>query len=687
MDYNTDLFDAATITQILAHFQNLLEGVVADPDATISRLPMLSEEEEHQLLIRWNDTGKDYPKDKCIHQRFEAQVEKSPDAVAVVSDDKQLTYRELNRRANQLAHYLRELGVGPEAPVGICMERSLEMVVAIFGVLKAGAAYLPLDPGYPKERLSFMLEDSRSPLILTQEHLFERLPDGKAWTFFVDSRWETISARSQENPVSMAQPGNLAYVIYTSGSTGRPKGVMISHHAIDNHMLWMQQEFPLRTEDRVIQKTPFSFDASVWEFFAPLLAGAQLVLAEPGGHLDISCLVKLIADKKITVLQMVPSLLKVFLEEKELERCSSLKRVFCGGELLPEELAERFRARLPAELHNLYGPTEASIDSAFWTCTPAPRGQGVPIGRPIANTQLYVLDPELNPVPIGVSGQIHIGGEGLARGYLNHADLTAESFIPHPFSDAPGARAYRSGDLGRYRSDGSIEFLGRVDHQVKIRGVRIEPGEIESVLRRHPAVRDSVVLHDDSPDDNRLVAYVEAKQERVGLQKDLRAFLKQQLPEYMAPSAFVFLDGLPLTPNGKVDRRALPKPGPQRPELKQTYTAPRTSVEKRLAAIWTEVLKLERVGIHDNFFELGGHSLKATQVMSRVHGLFETDIPLRTLFEKPTVQELAAVIVERGEPPAEREVSTILAELESLSDDEAQRRVDNTKLIDRAAVK
>jgi acyl carrier protein len=290
-------------------------------------------------------------------------------------------------------------------------------------------------------------------------------------------------------------------------------------------------------------------------------------------------------------------------------------------------------------------------------------------------------------VPIGVSGQIHIGGEGLARGYLNHADLTAESFIPHPFSDAPGARAYRTGDLGRYRSDGSIEFLGRVDHQVKIRGVRIEPGEIESVLRRHPAVRDSVVLHDDSPDDNRLVAYVEAKQERVGLQKDLRAFLKQQLPEYMAPSAFVFLDGLPLTPNGKVDRRALPKPGPQRPELKQTYTAPRTSVEKRLAAIWTEVLKLERVGIHDNFFELGGHSLKATQVMSRVHGLFETDIPLRTLFEKPTVQELAAVIVERGEPPAEREVSTILAELESLSDDEAQRRVDNTKLIDRAAVK
>jgi amino acid adenylation domain-containing protein len=673
IDYNTDLFDAATIIRMLGHFHTLLESIVADPDATISRLSILSEEEKHQLL-RWNDTRKDYSKNTCIHQRFEAQVENTPDAVAIVSDDGRLTYRELNSRANQLAHYLRELGVGPEAVVGICMERSLEMVVAIFGVLKAGGAYVPLDPAYPKERLSFMLEDSRSLLLLTQQRLFERLPGGKAWVIFVDAGWEAVATRNQENPVSSTRPGNLAYAIYTSGSTGRPKGVMISHRAIDNHMLWMQDEFPLTKEDRVVQKTPFGFDASVWEFLAPLLAGAQLVMAEPRGHQDSSYLVKLIAEKKVTVLQLVPSLLRLFLEEKELKSCESLKRVFCGGEPLPVELVERFLDRLPVELHNLYGPTEASIDAAFWTCARDRNQRTIPIGRPIANAETYLLDSHLNPVPIGVTGEIHIGGIGLARGYLNHADLTAENFIPNPFTSEPGARLYRTGDLGRYLPDGNIEFVGRMDHQVKIRGFRIELGEVEALLRQHESVQDSIVLlRQDSPDDSDLVAYVVSTHEPATTTKELRAFLKRQLPEYMVPSAFVFLDSLPLTPNGKVDRRALPKPGQERPDLKQTYVAPRTLVEKRLADIWKDVLKLEQVGTNHNFFELGGHSLKATQVMSRVHALFETDIPLRTLFEKPTVQELAAVITERqAKPPAEKEVSTILTELESLSDDDAQ---------------
>jgi acyl-coenzyme A synthetase/AMP-(fatty) acid ligase/acyl carrier protein len=394
-------------------------------------------------------------------------------------------------------------------------------------------------------------------------------------------------------------------------------------------------------------------------------------MAEPGGHQDSSYLVKLIAEKKVTVLQLVPSLLRVFLEEKELKSCKWLKRVFCGGEPLPVDLVERFLDRLPVEVHNLYGPTEASIDAGFWTCTQGRNRRSIPIGRPIANTQIYLLDPHLNPVPVGVTGEIHIGGIGLARGYLNHADLTARNFIPNPFSSEPGARLYRTGDLGRYLPDRNIEFVGRIDHQVKVRGYRIELGEIEAVLRRHPAALDSVVLlREDLPDDSRLVAYVVLKQAPAATANELRAFLKHELPEYMVPSAFVFLDSLPVTPNGKVDRRALPKPGQERPDLKETYVAPRTSVEKRLAAIWTEVLKLERIGIHDNFFELGGHSLKATQVISRLKSAFDVELPVRALFEAPTVADLAIrMLCRQTENLDTQQLADLLAGVEQISED------------------
>ena len=672
-DYDTNLFNADTIERMIGHFRTLLEGIVANPEQPISELPLLTEPERHQLLVEWNDTTTDYPKDQCIHQLFEEQVEKSPDAIAVVFEEQQITYRELNERANQLAHYLMKLGVGAETLVGICVERSIEMIVGLLGILKAGGAYLPLDPAYPKERLAFMLEDAQTHVLLTQVRLHNNRPEHRAHVLCLDRDGFKFEQESTENPQRLVPAEGLAYVIYTSGSTGRPKGVMIPHGAICNHMFWMQREFPVGETDRVIQKTPFSFDASVWEFFAPLFAGAQLIMARPGGHQDSSYLVKLIAKKKITVLQLVPSLLQMLLEEKEIESCTHLKRVFCGGEALSRELVERFFEKLPVDLHNLYGPTEASIDSTFWSCTGESKERSVPIGRPIANTEIYLLDCHLQPVPIGVSGELHIGGAGLARGYLNCTDVTAEKFLPNPFSSAPGSRLYKTGDLARYLPDGNIEFLGRIDHQVKIRGFRVELGEIEAVLTQYPAIQQAIaVVREDVPGNNRLVAYIIPNKDQALTPNDLLNFLKSKLPDYMIPSAFVALDALPLNSNGKVDRSALPPPDGGRPELEEAFVAPRTSVEKVLAGIWTEVLKLEKVGIHDNFFELGGHSLLATQVVSRIRAAFQVELPLRSLFEKPTIAELAFAITQsRGGTARAEEIDRILADIESLSDEEA----------------
>ena len=643
--YNTDLFDGSTIERMAGHFQNLLSAIGSNPQLSVRELPLLSDAERHQLLVEWNDTAREYPSDKCIHQLFESQVEKTPLSVAVVFKNQQLTYYQLNQRANQLAHHLQSLGVGPEVLVGICVERSLEMVVGLLGILKAGGAYLPLDPNYPAERLSYMLADSAVEVLLTQKSLLESLPEHQARVVCLDSDWRTIEQNSLENLEVGVCGDNLAYVIYTSGSTGKPKGAMISHQAIANHMFWMLQTFSLTKLDKVLQKTPFSFDASIWEFYAPLLVGAQLVIAKPGGHQDSDYLIEVINQQKITVLQLVPSLLRMLLETRGLAICQSLKRVFCGGEPLSVELYCRFKQQSQATLHNLYGPTEACIDTHFYTCQEGIRQKTIPIGRPIVNTQTYILDHHLQPVPIGIAGELHIGGDGLARGYLNRPQLTQEKFIPNPFSNSQSERLYKTGDLARYLSDGNIEFLGRLDNQVKIRGFRIELGEIESILNTHPQIQQAVVTaREDIPGNKRLVVYVVTSDESLSSNK-LREFLKPKLPEYMVPSAFVTLDTFPLTPNGKIDRKALPAPDGEITR-EHEYVAPRTPREEIIANIFASVLGVQAIGIHDNFFELGGHSLLATQLISRLREAFELEIPLRIVFESPTVAQLEPTLTQ-----------------------------------------
>ncbi|GAB4190132.1 MAG: hypothetical protein Fur006_31950 [Coleofasciculaceae cyanobacterium] len=641
LEYNTDLFEAATINRMAGHFQQLLEGIVINPDRPLSELPMLTEAERQQLLVEWNQTQVDYPKDYCIHELFEAQVERTPDAIAVVFEDQQLTYRELNAKANQLAHYLQTLGVGPEVLVGICVERSLEMAIGLLGILKAGGAYVPLDPAYPQERLTFMLEDAQVPVLLTQQYLADKLPPHNTQTICLDTNINEITQYSQKNPISGVNSNNLIYVIYTSGSTGKPKGVMNTHRGLCNRLLWMQDTYHLTVSDRVLQKTPFSFDVSVWEVFWPLMNGACLVVAQPGGHQDSAYLVKLIHTEQITTIHFVPSMLQVFLEEQGLETCSCLKRVICSGEALSLELQKRFFARLDAELYNLYGPTEAAIDVTSWHCQRQSDLPHVPIGRPIANTQIYLLDAQKELVPIGIPGELHITGEGLARGYLNRPELTADKFIPNPFNDDTGARLYKTGDLARYRPDGNIEYLGRIDYQVKVRGFRIELGEIEAVLSQHQGVRDAVVIvREDKPGFQSLVAYVVPSSKPAPTIAQLRRFLIEKLPNYMVPTAFVLLETLPLTPNGKVDRRALPAPEPTRPESTVSWVPPRTPVEEMLVSIWSQVLGIEQVGIYDNFFELGGHSLLVTQVISQIRKVFGVDLPVRCLFEAPTIASL-----------------------------------------------
>ncbi|WP_138497554.1 amino acid adenylation domain-containing protein [Nostoc sp. PA-18-2419] len=608
----------------------------------------------------------------CIHQMFEMQVDRSPQAIAVVFEDIQLTYQQLNQQANQLAYYLRTLGVGPEVLVGICLERSLEMIVGLLGILKAGGAYVPLDPSYPKERLAFILEDTQTPVLLTQEKLIKNLPLHQAQIICLDLFLEENAENNQDNPVNQTTLDNLIYVIYTSGSTGQPKGVTIPHSGICNQLYWRQTTFGLTQTDKVLLTISFSFDPSVWQIFWPLCFGGQLIMARPGGHQDAAYLVKVITEQQITVLALVPSILRVLLEEKGIENCQFLRHVTCGGEALPGELIQRFFAQLNLDnvLHNCYGPTEASIDTTFWTCQRETNYIIAPIGHPIANALVYILDENLQPVLVGESGELYIGGIGLARGYLNRPELTKQKFIPNPFNFLLGntgedlesckniesenkfqnlksARLYKTGDLARYNSDGNIEFLGRIDHQVKIRGFRIELGEIEAVLSQHPALTQTlVIVREDVPGDKGLVAYIVASSEQIPTQVELRQFLQGRLPEYMIPSYFVLLDTLPLNPNGKIDRRALPAPDISDLDLSTNFVLPQNPTEKVLANIWAKVLRLEQIGIHNNFFELGGHSLLATQVMSRVRQAFGIEIPLQLLFENPTIANLAQALAQ-----------------------------------------
>ena len=639
--YNPDLFDASTIERMMRHFRTLLESAAQDRGIKISRMPLLSEAEQHQLLVEWNDTGVSYPTDVPLHRLIEEQVAKTPESVAVVYESEQLTYEELNCRANQLAHRLKKIGVGPDILVAVCAERSLELVIALLAILKAGGAYVPFDPEYPKDRLETMLQDSSPPVVLTQARLLDRVPKGAATVFCLDRDWPLVHTEGTDNLPAALSGQNLAYAIYTSGSTGKPKGVANVHEGIVNRLLWMQDMYKLTGRDRVLQKTPFSFDVSVWEFFWPLMAGATLVVARPGGHRDPAYLVDLIAEKGITTLHFVPSMLSIFLESPRLERCRSVRQVFASGEALPFDLQQRFFDRLGAELHNLYGPTEAAVDVTYWACRASSQQSIVPIGRPIANIQIYILDSHLQPMPIGVAGELHIGGIGLARGYLNRPDLTAEKFIPDPFSEMPGARLYKTGDLARFLSDGNIEYLGRIDHQVKLRGFRIELGEIEAVLGECAgALQAVVVVREDNPGDKRLVAYLIAAPAQ-GLDVDrVRNELKRKLPEHMVPSRFLLLDRFPMTTSGKVDRKALPPP-PLEEKNSATVIAPRNEVESLLASIFAQVLGLPSIGVTDNFFDLGGHSLLAARLLSQIHEATGRQIPLSALFHGATVESLA----------------------------------------------
>ena len=648
-DYSTDLFDKATMFRMARHFTTLLKGIVEDPDQRVEELPLLIEEERHQLLVEWNDTKRSYPKDKCIHELFEEEAEKSPEAVAAVYGERQLTYGELNRRANQLAHYLRKRGVGAESLVGICVERSLEMVVGLLGILKAGGTYVPLDPDYPKERLGFMMEDTGTPVLLTQERFLPAISHHTA--LCLDARWGDIARESEENLAAAVSAENLAYVIYTSGSTGKPKGVEVTHRGVVR-LLCGVDYVSLEAAQTFLQLAPISFDASTFEIWGALLHGARCVLF-PGRIPTAAELGGVLHKWGISTLWLTASLFNAAIDEAP-EALSGLGQLLIGGEALSVAHVRRAQRLLPAtQIINGYGPTESTT---FACCYRIP-GQideslsSIPIGRPIANTEVYLLDRYLRPVPAGIPGELYIGGDGLARGYLNSPELTAEKFIPHPCSAEPGARLYKTGDLARYLADGSIEFLGRLDQQVKIRGFRIELGEIESVLGQHPAIREAVVIvREDIPGDKRLVAYMveEEQLDREHLLSDLRGFVRAKLPEYMVPSAFVVLDAMPLTPNGKVDRRALPLPGHSSAELTGKVEAARTPTEELLVGIWSEVLGVKEVSIHDNFFDLGGHSLLATVLISRIRNAFHMELPLHVLFEAPTVAGLAATLVWAG---------------------------------------
>ncbi|WP_096144848.1 non-ribosomal peptide synthetase, partial [Pseudomonas fluorescens] len=631
LTYANDLFDTPTIERMARHWISLLQAMVLDGEKRIGELPMLDAAEQQRLVHTWNQTAEAYPTERGIHHLIEDQARRSPDAPALVFGTTTLTYAQLDARANQLAHALGEQGVGPDVLVGICIERSIEMVVGLLAILKAGGAYVPLDPEYPRERLAYMIEDSGIQLLLSQQSLLASLPVAGIQVIALDQPALWLDGYSSDSPNVALDALNLAYVIYTSGSTGKPKGAGNSHRALVNRLSWMQQAYGLGANDAVLQKTPFSFDVSVWEFFWPLMTGARLVVAAPGEHREPARLIDTIGRHAITTLHFVPSMLQAFIHEPGVQACASLTRIVCSGEALPLDAQQQVFAKLPAAaLYNLYGPTEAAIDVTHWTCIDE-GADGVPIGRPIANLGTYVLDAQLNPVPAGVSGELYLGGVGLARSYHRRPALTAERFVPSPF--VTGERLYRTGDRVRQRADGVIEYLGRLDHQVKLRGLRIELGEIEARLMQHPHVREAVVLVHGG---KQLVAYLVCAGEAP---TDLKEWLLSSLPEYMVPTHFIALPKLPVTANGKLDRKALPMPDAAQ---QQAFVAPQGDLQTALAAIWSDVLGVEQVGQDDNFFELGGDSIISIQVVSRAR---QAGIRLspRDLFQYQSIRSLALV--------------------------------------------
>ncbi|HEY8160638.1 MAG TPA: amino acid adenylation domain-containing protein [Methylobacter sp.] len=650
--YAADLFEAETIIRLIGHFQTLLEGIIARPEARLSELPLLSEPERRRVLEEWNDTTAPFPRDQCIHDLFEAQAARTPQAVAVAYEDSQLTYAELNAQANRLAHHLRELGVKPDALVALCVERGLNMVVGLLAILKAGGAYVPLDPAYPKERLAFMLEDSDPVAVLTQGRLEHVFADAVKALPVIDldadcHRWMSQPETNPDHSNVELTAENLAYVIYTSGSTGQPKGVMVTHR---NAVHSTSARFVCYREpvSAYLLLSSFAFDSSVAGLFWTLGQGGCLCLPTDDDAKDPAALVNLIANRRISHLLALPSFYMLLLKQTG-SHLRTLKTAIVAGEACSTEVVKQHYAALPhVPLYNEYGPTEGSVWSSVYLTDKDDCNRPIPIGRPISNVRLYILDGVGNPVPIGVQGELHVGGEGVARGYWRRPELTAEKFIPDPFQ--PGCRLYKTGDLGRWLADGTIEYLGRNDFQVKIRGFRIELGEIETMLCQHPQLREAAVaVHEPTPGDKRLAAYLVAHSNATPTASELQCFLKPQLPEFMVPSAFVFLEALPITPNGKLNRNALPEPDQHRQVLDADFIAPRSQVEKQLTEVWRGVLSVNRIGIHDNFFELGGQSLLVAKMLVEINKLFNIDLSLGAVYQYPTIKQLATLISSNGQ--------------------------------------
>jgi amino acid adenylation domain-containing protein len=647
--YNLDLFETETVRLMVEQFLTLLESIAQDPSRRISELPWLADAERRLVVEEWNDTKAEFPQDLCLHHLFERQAARTPERIALASDARSVTYAELDAWSNRLAHRLRRLGAGRDTLVALCVGRSPEMIGAILATLKVGAAYVPIEPAIPAARFQLILADTQPRAILTERAFADRLSHAAAPVIYLDDhRWEPTADEDSGPPPTDVKSTDLAYVMYTSGSTGRPKGVMIEHRAICNTMLWRQRDMQIYESDSVSYHLPYTFDPSLGVIFPTLAVGARLVLADPGEEYDPHRLLERIVREGVTVLEAPPVILRVMLDDPLLALCKKLRWVCCGGETMPPDLPARLFKLLDVDLYNLYGPTEAAIDSTWWPCRDDTDRPIIPIGRPIANAQTYVLDPNGQPVPPGVPGELYVAGAGLARGYLNNPALTAESFVANPFSETPGARMYRTGDRCRWLTHGALEFLGRLDHQVKLRGYRIELGEVESALLSHPSVREAaVVFQPSATGTSRLVAYV-ADDGDAGPPpaETLRRYLKDRLPDYMVPACFVALPALPRTPGGKVDRRALPAAPTDRPALNAVYVAPRTDLEQFLAALWRDVVQVDQVGSNDNFFELGGNSIQAAVLINRLQERLGQRVSVIALFDAPTVAGLAHHLLE-----------------------------------------
>lgn len=642
LEYDSAIFEPETAQRLTEHFQILLTNALATAQDSIIRLPVMGEAEQETVLRAWNNTRAPFPEDTCLHTLIEAQVARSPERIAACFGEQRITFAELNQRANQLAHYLQSLGIQPDELVGIHLERSIEMLVAVLGVMKSGAAYVPLDPNFPPDRLKLIAEDARIKALITHSGIMEHAPPHDGHQICIDADHERLAGFSSANPTSAVQARNLLYVIFTSGSTGRPKGVQLEHRSVVNFLLSMQHEPGLSADDVLLAVTTLSFDIAVLELYLPLITGAQIVIASYNDTLDGRRLLELIARHSVTLLQATPATWRLMLEAGW-PGTPGLKAL-CGGEALPMELAQQILPRCTA-LWNMYGPTETTVWSTLHHIT---RVQDfVSIGYPIRNTSIYILDAADKPAPIGVPGELTIGGDGLARGYFERPELTAQKFVPDPFSDQPGARMYRTGDIARYRSDGSLQFYGRSDHQVKIRGFRIELGEIETVLARHPAVQQTVLMvREDASGDKKLVAYLIPETDAPPDPNELRSFLREHLPQYMIPSSFVALREWPLTPNGKINRLALPEPASGPSAANGAIAAPRNEIERKLVTFWQDALKLPAVGITDNFFDLGGHSLLAIRIFSRIEKELGKSLPLATLFRAPTIAQFAELLAQ-----------------------------------------